>query len=207
MHGIYCLCDLQVEAEGPFPATRRHSPQGIGVHAFATLSCLYRREPIALVVRNSTRSSALTLRNGRSPVRTTISAILAIALSATSPCVAQVSPPSGTAGAANAAAASPGGVPSVQGTAPGSTSPGGINGVPQAPQIVSPTANPNQVPNTGPLVNSTTPGAAPSTSAVGGSRNDRGTVGSSAPQQSQRDMDKALDDSTNKKIKDICKGC
>lgn len=130
---------------------------------------------------------------------------LGLLMTAATPVFAQVSP-SGTAGAANAAAASPGGLPTTPGTAPGSTSPGGINGVPEAPRGATPNANPNQVPNTGPLVNSTRPVGAPN--AVGtSSRVDRGTVGSSAPQQSQRDMDKALDESTNKKIKDICKGC
>jgi hypothetical protein len=86
------------------------------------------------------------------------------------------------------------------------TSPGGINGVPTAPGNPPPSANPNQVPNTGPLVNSTTPPQAPSTMGTG-SRNTAGTVGSSAPQQSQKDMDKALDASTDQKIKSICKGC
>jgi hypothetical protein len=133
-------------------------------------------------------------------------AVLAILLSLTATGSAQVSSP-GTAGASNAAAASPGGIPpTVPGTGAGMTSPGGINGVPEAPRSPPPGANPNQVPNSGPLLHSTTPAQAPSTMGTG-SRNTAGTVGSSAPQKSQKDMDKALDASTDQKIKSICKGC
>ena len=128
-----------------------------------------------------------------------------VVLSLTTPAWAQVGSP-GTAGAGNAAAASPGGVPpTMPGTGPGTTNPGQIN-APEAPRSAPPTPTPNQVPETGAMLNSTRPAGAPS-AAVSGSRTEGGTVGSSAPQQSQRDMDKALDDSTNKKIKDICKGC
>ena len=77
--------------------------------------------------------------------------LFAALLLAAAPASAQLSP-SGTAGAANATAASPGGVPpTVPGTGPGSTSPGGINGVPEAPRGTPPSANPNQVPNSGPI--------------------------------------------------------
>jgi hypothetical protein len=131
---------------------------------------------------------------------------VAVLLATVPPAIAQTNA-SGGAGASNAAAASPGGIPpSTPGTAAGSTSPGGINGHPEAPRSPPANLNPNQVPNTGPLVNSTRPTSSPSP-IVSGSRGERGTVGSSAPKQSQREMDKALDDSTNRKVKDICKGC
>ena len=133
-------------------------------------------------------------------------AAVALLLSFATPALAQQGSP-GTAGASNAAASSPGVIPpSVSGTGPGTTSPGMINGAPQAPAPAPPAANPNQVPNTGPLVNSTRSATAPAT-VSSGSRAERGTVGSSAPQQSQEEMDKALNESVNKKIKDICKGC
>jgi len=129
-------------------------------------------------------------------------AAFTILLSLATPAYAQVSP----SGASNAAAASPGGIPpTMPGTGPGSTNPGQINAAPEAPRS-TPTMNPNQVPNTGPLLNSTRPPSAPATVGTG-RRAERGTVRSRAPQRSQRAMDKALDDSASKKIKDICRGC
>ena len=62
------------------------------------------------------------------------------------------------AGASNAAAASPGGIPpTMPGIAAGSTSPGGINGVPQMPALAPPVLNPNRGPTLVPLARSATP--------------------------------------------------
>jgi hypothetical protein len=129
-------------------------------------------------------------------------AAIALLLSLAAPAYAQVSP----SGASNAAAASPGGIPpTMPGTGAGSTNPGQINVAPEAPRS-TPAMNPNQVPNTGPMLNSTRP--PPARATVGaGRRAERGTVRSRAAQRSQRAMDKALDDSASKRIKDICRGC
>jgi hypothetical protein len=98
-------------------------------------------------------------------------------------------------------------VPTMPGTAPGSTSPGGIN-VPQAGGSPPPTANPNQIPSTG-TVNSTVPPRAPRFAAGGGNRmrTSSRTVGRSASPKFQKNLDKALNESIDLKIKNICKGC
>jgi hypothetical protein len=114
----------------------------------------------------------------------------------------------GTAGAANAIAATPGGVPAIPGTAPGSTSPGGINGAPEVPRSAPPTANPSQVPSTGPLLRSTVP---PRASAGVISRSSRviprSTARSNTFRRSQKTLDKALAQSVDRKVINICKGC
>jgi hypothetical protein len=113
----------------------------------------------------------------------------------------------GTAGASNAIAASPGGIPTMPGTAAGSTSPGGIN-VPEAPRSVPPMANPSQVPSTGPLLRSTVPPRA-SAGVIGRSSRvaARHTARSSPPRQSQKALDRALAESVDRKVKSICRGC
>jgi hypothetical protein len=137
--------------------------------------------------------------------KSAIAGILVLMAQATT-AAGQTSGP-GTAGAANAAAASPGGVPTMPGTAPGSTSPGGINGVPEAPQSAPPSASPNQVPNTGPLLNPTVPLRASGVIGRSSRVSARRTVGSNAPLRSQRALDRALADSVDQKVKSICKGC
>jgi hypothetical protein len=114
----------------------------------------------------------------------------------------------GTAGASNAIAASPGGIPTMPGTAAGSTSPGGINGVPEAPRSVPPTANPSQVPNTGPMLRSTVPPRA-SAGVIGRSSRvaARHTARSSPPRRSQKALDRALAESVDRKVMSICRGC
>ena len=138
--------------------------------------------------------------------KSTLVGALALAALMTS-AAAQTQGSPGTAGAGNAAAASPGGTPTMQGIGPGTTSPGGSNSVQEAQPPAPPAANPNQVPNSGPVVNSTVPPRAPATAASGGSRINSATVGNSASTRSQKDADKALNDSVNKKVMDICKGC
>lgn len=113
----------------------------------------------------------------------------------------------GTAGAANAIAASPGGIPTMPGTAAGSTSPGGINGVPEAPRSAPPSANPNQVPNTGPVPYSTVPRASPGVIGRGSRVSARHGARSSTPRRSQRALEKALAESADRKVKSICRGC
>lgn len=114
----------------------------------------------------------------------------------------------GTAGAANAIAATPGGIPTMPGTAPGSTSPGGINGVPETPRSAPPMANPSQVPSTGPLLRSTVPPRA-SAGVIGRSSRviPRSTTRSNTFRRSQKTLDKALAQSVDRKVISICKGC
>ena len=115
----------------------------------------------------------------------------------------------GTAGAANAGAASDsvggGGVPSTTGTAPGSTSPGGINSAPQ-PGSPPPSADPNQVPSTGGAASQST---TPPSGTVG-------FAGSKIPghtgliSQVPTETSPAVEDSekeVSRRIKNICRGC
>jgi hypothetical protein len=94
------------------------------------------------------------------------------------------------------------------GTATGSTSPGGINGVPEAPRSAPPMANPSQVPSTGPMLRSTVPPRA-SAGVIGRSSRvaARHTARNSTPRRSQKALDRALAESVDRKVKSICRGC
>ena len=115
----------------------------------------------------------------------------------------------GTAGGANAAAASNslggGGPPTTAGTAPGSTSPGGINSAPEV-GISTPSANPNQVPSTaGATGQSTTPPSGTVGMTTGRVPGHTGRV--STVDEKSDPVVEETEKEVSKRIKNICRGC
>ena len=118
----------------------------------------------------------------------------------------------GTAGAGNAAAANDslggggGGPPTMPGTGPSTTSPGGINGVPEARSPAPPAARPNQVPDTAGATNtSTTPPGGTVGMATGRMPGHTGRV--STVQESSDPVVEETEKEVSKRIKNICRGC
>jgi hypothetical protein len=117
----------------------------------------------------------------------------------------------GTAGAGNAAAANDslggggGGPPTMRGTGPGTTSPGGINSAPE-PGSPAPSARPNQVPDTAGASNtSTTPPTGTVGMTTGRIPGHTGRV-STVQEQSDPGIDET-EKEVSKRIKNICRGC
>jgi len=117
---------------------------------------------------------------------------------------------SGTAGAGNAAAANDslgggGGPPTMPGTGPGTTSPGGINSAPEAGSP-PPSARPNQAPDAAAATNaSTTPPSGTVGMSTGRIPGHTGRV--STVQDKSDPVVEETEKEVSKRIKSICRGC
>lgn len=113
----------------------------------------------------------------------------------------------GTAGGANAAAASGSGTPTQPGIAAGSTNPGNINVAPPS-GAAPPAANPNQVPSGATVLQSTTP---PPANQGPATASGSGTVGQSRRAVNEDPQpDRLVEESERevaRRIKNICRGC
>ena len=115
----------------------------------------------------------------------------------------------GTAGGGNAAAASNslggGGPLTTTGTAPGSTSPGGINSAPEV-GTSTPSASPNQVPSTAAATGqSTTPPSGTVGMTTGRIPGHTGRV--STVEEKSDPVVEETEKEVSKRIKNICRGC
>ena len=136
------------------------------------------------------------------------SVALAAAISWGGLALAQGSGP-GTAGGANAAAASNslggGGPPTTPGTAPGSTSPGGINSAPEV-RTQTPSTSPDQVPSTaGATTDSTTPQRGTVGMTTGRIPGHTGRV--STVEEKSDPVVEETEKEVSRRIKNICRGC